>query len=251
MNLQTTFILSVLSCLTFFGCSKSTTLSCNPKESPYRLNFKNIDPARQIVLVTNDSRNDFHATVTGYEKINDQWQQVLGPYKAVIGKNGFSLDKHEGDGASPAGVLLAGPFFGSAPNPGDLKFPYRQTTDNDFWVDDPKSPFYNTWQTGPADGRWNSAEKLKRPDGLYDYVAVIQYNLPPVPGKGSAIFFHIWKDENTPTSGCTAMAKSNVLHIIQWLDPEKNPVFLQGPPNLIRKYKTQTIPMTNLQILHP
>jgi L,D-peptidoglycan transpeptidase YkuD (ErfK/YbiS/YcfS/YnhG family) len=251
MNLQMTFIVSLLSCLTFLGCAKSTMFPCEQEKGRNPLDFKNVGDARQIVLVTNESKNDFHATLTGYEKINGQWQQVFGPYKAVIGKKGFSLDKHEGDGASPAGLFAARPFFGSAPKPENLKFPYRQTHDNDFWVDDPKSPFYNTWQTGPAEGRWKSAEILKRPDGLYKYVAVIQYNIPPVAGKGSAIFFHIWKDQNTSTSGCTAMDESNVLRVLQWLDPEKKPIFLQGSSDFIKKYKIQSFPMTNLQILHP
>jgi len=26
--------------------------------------------------------------------------------------------------------------------------PYRQTTSNDYWVDDVNSPLYNTWQEG-------------------------------------------------------------------------------------------------------
>jgi L,D-peptidoglycan transpeptidase YkuD (ErfK/YbiS/YcfS/YnhG family) len=194
------------------------------------------DKAGQIVLVTTPSWNDFHATLTACEKTNEGWQPVIGPLKAVIGRSGFSLDKCEGDGASPVGVFSIGQFFfGSNSKPAGLKFPYRQTTENDFWVDDSDSPFYNTWQTGPAEERWKSAEELKRDDDLYKYAAVIQYNIPAKRGKGSAIFFHLWRDENSPTQGCTALAEADVLSILRWLDPEKKPVFLQGPTELIER----------------
>jgi L,D-peptidoglycan transpeptidase YkuD (ErfK/YbiS/YcfS/YnhG family) len=224
--------------LSLFGCTELTSTQSPRKQTEQNMNFKNIGDARQIVLVTTDSWRNIHATLTAYEKTNDTWQPVIGPVKAVVGRSGFSRDKREGDGTSPAGVFRIGPFFGNAPQPEDFKFPYRQITENDCWVDDPDSPFYNTWQTGPADGRWNSAEELKRVGDLYKYVALIHYNIPPVPGKGSAVFFHLWRDENTPTVGCTALAEADVLSVLRWLDPEKKPVILQGPEEFIETYKT-------------
>ena len=49
------------------------------------------------------------------------------------------------------------------------------------------------------------------------------------PGKGSAIFFHVWSGAGHGTVGCTATSQNNVINILKWLNPSKNPVIIQGP----------------------
>jgi len=195
--------------------------------------FRKVEPlghAQQVVCVTTDSRASFRARVEMFEKQGSEWVLVGGKMPAVVGRNGLSREKREGDGKSPEGVFDLGPFFGSREKPEGVKFPYRQTTDNDFWVDDPNSPLYNTWQTGPANGRWNSAETLKRKDHLYDYVVVINYNMsPPLAGRGSAIFMHVWNGPDEGRSGCVALAEDDLLKIMRWLDPGKKPVIVIEP----------------------
>jgi hypothetical protein len=73
-------------------------------------------------------------------------------------------------------------------------------------------------------GQWNSAENMTHP--LYKYGFVINYNTERIPNKGSAIFFHIG---TSYTLGCTATSESNVISILKWLDPSKNPVIIQTP----------------------
>lgn len=153
----------------------------------------------------------------------------MGPVSAVLGKNGTSLHRHEGDMKSPAGIFRMGRAFGSQPKPAGVSLPYTRTTPYDYWVDDASSPDYNRWETyyGDADKRWKSYERLRIP--AYEYAAVIQYNMDPIrKGAGSAIFFHIWPGPDGHTSGCTAISKKNVLKVLRWLDPTRQPVIIQG-----------------------
>jgi hypothetical protein len=57
---------------------------------------------------------------------------------------------------------------------------------------------------------------------------IINYNLARLPGKGSAIFLHVWNDEKSPTQGCTAVSEANMIAILKWLDFAKKPVIIQG-----------------------
>lgn len=71
---------------------------------------------------------------------------------------------------------------------------------------------------------------MKRADHLYELGLVVQHNMQPaVAGKGSAIFFHIWRTEGSPTLGCSAMSKQALTDIMIWLDPEKAPLLIQMP----------------------
>ena len=189
----------------------------------------NLKAAEQIVLVLADDLETRKATAYIYEKVNGQWQPAFEPIKSVIAKNGLTYDKKEGDKESPIGVFSLYRCFGWGGNPG-TKLHYTKFEKNDFWVDDEKSDFYNTYQKGLPNGRWASAEDLYGIGDTYRFFIVIEYNTDvPVPGKGSAIFMHIWKGEESYTSGCTAMAEENLLKIIKWLDPFKNPLLLQYP----------------------
>lgn len=179
--------------------------------------------SQQILLVEVQNPNDSAATVTGLAIGGNGWQIELPPMPARVGGNGLAAQnsKQEGDGKSPSGQYLIGTAFGSAPAlPAGSKLPYRQTTENDFWIDDASSPAYNTWVTGEKPTA--SHEKLLRPE--YDYALVVEYNTSPItPGLGSAIFVHIWRDQNSPTAGCVALDKENLEKILVWLDPEKLP----------------------------
>ena len=113
------------------------------------------------------------------------------------------------------------------------KMPYRQATDNDFWVDDVHSDDYNKWINGRSGT--TSAEKMKREDDLYKVGVVIEYNTNPiVRGKGSAIFLHVWRGEGKPTLGCVAVAEDNILRLLGWLDPAKKPLIIMGTESELR-----------------
>ena len=61
----------------------------------------------------------------------------------------------------------------------------------------------------------------------YRHAVVIDYNRSPVvPGRGSAIFLHVWNEN--PTSGCVAIDLDRLVEIMRWLDPAKHPKIAIG-----------------------
>jgi len=162
-------------------------------------------------------------------KDHDDWKGVSGPMEATIGENGFALpgEKREGDGKTPSGIFSLKRTFGYDETV-KTKMPYRQALEEDLWVDDPNAPDYNQWvkqgETGAA-----SYEKMKREDGQYKYGIVIEYNTDPViKGHGSAIFFHVWKEKDSPTAGCVAVSEEDITKIFEWLDPNASPLIMMG-----------------------
>lgn len=170
------------------------------------------------------------ARVSGWERKDRSWQQALPPVAAVIGRNGLasSGEKREGDGRTPSGTFALRRAFGYEENvPTGLD--YRQVSEQDVWIDAPSSPFYNQWMTVDVPPPV-SHEVLRRPDDLYKYAIVIEYNTDPVlPGMGSAIFMHVWRGPAEPTAGCVAIAQDDLRAFLRWLDVGRKPVIsLQG-----------------------
>ena len=176
---------------------------------------------RQAIVVQ-DRQNGFSTQLELWSKDNDFWQKIH-EYTAVIGQNGFapSGEKREGDNRTPSGTYNLGQAFGYFSS-SDTKMPYRQLTENDYWVDDPSSSQYNTWVYGVPSAR--SYERLKRSDSMHKYGIVITYNTNPVvSGNGSAIFLHVWRSAGTGTAGGIALAEDDLVQVLRSLDPAKDP----------------------------
>lgn len=185
----------------------------------------------QAIVVRPLARGSHRAEVEAFERADEDapWRSVQSPVPAVIGRAGaIGPDrKREGDGATPGGMHVVGPAFGYAPSIA-TRLRYRQATAGDWWVDDPASPDYNTWVTvKPA----CSAEAMRRDDGQYELGAVLGWNTDPVePGRGSAIFLHVWKGPDEPTSGCVALAREDTAALLRWLDADHAPVLVEAWP---------------------
>jgi L,D-peptidoglycan transpeptidase YkuD (ErfK/YbiS/YcfS/YnhG family) len=138
-----------------------------------------------------------------------------------IGRGGLiaAEDKREGDGASPIGTwpirgVLLRPDRVVAPE--GLKLPWRWIRPDDGWSDGVEDIAYNRPVRHPHP---YSAERLWRDDGLYDVIVVLGHNdAPPVPGMGSAIFWHCWSD-GAATEGCVAIAREAMLDVLPALVP--------------------------------
>ncbi|MEJ5283902.1 MAG: L,D-transpeptidase family protein [Brevinematales bacterium] len=192
--------------------------------------------ASQAILVLGENMTNKDVRVFLMEKNNGEWHLITN-FPATIGKNGFAeIDtKREGDGKTPSGIFGIGFTFGYAEK-ATTKMPYRQATTNDFWVDDVSSPLYNQWVRGKPDAK--SMEKMRRSDHLYKWGVVIEYNTSPIiAGKGSAIFFHVWRKPYSPTTGCIALSEENILYILKWLDPDKKPVVIMGTEEELKKLR--------------
>jgi L,D-peptidoglycan transpeptidase YkuD (ErfK/YbiS/YcfS/YnhG family) len=184
---------------------------------------------RQALLVSVEREGSPDARAVLFEKEAGEWVRVLGPMRAVGGRSGFAPEglKREGDGRTPTGVYPLDLVFGYGPS-APTRMAYRQATVDDIWVDDATSPDYNRWVRRGATAA-GSFEEMRRPDDLYAYGIVVEYNTNPVvPGHGSAIFVHIWKGEGVATSGCVAMAEEDLLAVIGRLDPALRPVIAIG-----------------------
>jgi L,D-peptidoglycan transpeptidase YkuD (ErfK/YbiS/YcfS/YnhG family) len=186
-----------------------------------------IGESEQLIFATNRDASSFRVTIHALERSKGIWHHVFQAFAGSVGEKGFAAvdNKREGDGKSPSGIFPLGIAFGYDPSV-VTKMPYKQATDDDFWVDDVNAEDYNKWVKGkPNAASW---EKMKRDDDQYKYGVVIEYNMHPiVKGKGSAIFLHVWKN-GEPTAGCVAMSEEMVLKILGWLDPAKKPLIIMG-----------------------
>jgi L,D-peptidoglycan transpeptidase YkuD (ErfK/YbiS/YcfS/YnhG family) len=142
-----------------------------------------------------------------------------GSTAAVVGRAGVKADKHEGDGATPAGTY---PLLSILYRPDRIAtpvspLPVKPLKPSDGWVDEPTDANYNRPVSLPYPA---SAERMWREDGLYDALVVIGYNMEPVvPGAGSAIFLHIATPDFAPTAGCIAVQKQVLLGLLPLLGP--------------------------------
>ncbi|HMK77217.1 MAG TPA: L,D-transpeptidase family protein [Thermodesulfobacteriota bacterium] len=197
-----------------------------------------IGESEQLIFATNRDSASVFVTIHAVERTNGIWHLVLPAFIGSIGEMGFAAldEKREGDGKSPSGIFPLGIAFGYDPSV-EIKMPYRQATDDDFWVDDVNSEDYNRWVTGEPNAL--SWEKMKRDDDQYKYGVVIEYNMHPiVKGKGSAIFLHVWNDGDS-TLGCVAMSEEMILKILGWLDPAKKPLIIMGTEFELRAMRSR------------
>ena len=192
---------------------------------------------RQAIYVSPTKKDSHQAYLSAWQRQGIGWHRLY-YVSAVIGRNGLAPVgmKHEGDGKTPSGIYPLGPAFGYASSI-DTHLQYRQAGDLDFWVDDAQSLQYNQWVNGTPDAK--SFERMKRADNLYQYGIVIGYNMPRyrsdgaldaghpiIPGAGSAIFMHVWRRYDAPTSGCVAVNQRNLRKILRWLDQQYQPVII-------------------------
>jgi len=131
----------------------------------------------------------------------------------AIGRGGITRAKREGDGATPAGThRIVGRLWrpDRLARPADWAVAIRP---GDLWCDDATDPDrYNLMIRAPYAG---SAERLRRPDPLYDAVLLTDWNWPrAAAGAGSAIFVHAWRKPRHPTEGCVAFARADLLWML-------------------------------------
>ncbi len=176
--------------------------------------------SKQVLVVK--GRGSFSATMMLCERKKKNWYSAVykKPFAAVLGKNGLAYrgEKKEGDYKTPVGLYPIGEAFGTKKQA--LKMDYRFITKQDKFVDDMESPQYNTWVVGKTKAK-SYEDMLIDP---YELGAVLNYNMnPAIPGKGSAIFLHLWGAPNKPTAGCVATDREHLLTILKWLEKEKLP----------------------------
>jgi L,D-peptidoglycan transpeptidase YkuD (ErfK/YbiS/YcfS/YnhG family) len=217
------------------------------------------DCAQLIVGIAPDW-NAMRGTLQLFERPRGgQWKALTQPGPVLFGKNGLAwgtglagqnepgLRKKERDGRAPAGIFEIGQVFGYDPRlPEGADYPYHQVTEADIWGDDPRSPNYNRHividPKNPPDNY--SHEKMRSGDFAYHWLIEVRHNSdPPVPGAGSAIFFHIRRGVNRPTTGCTTMAEADLVRLIKWLRAPRHPCYALLPiAEYQKKWQTWNLP---------
>lgn len=219
---------------------KEDSLKTSANSSEFNIDIGKLhclNNSKQVILVTTSSFKTYKAKIYTYEKKDAKWVRVHGPYDAVIGMNGFSLNKREGDKCSPVGAFSIVTLFGWCDNH-PFKMPYRKTTPYDYWVSNRTLKEYNVWITykGDPKKRFYDYENLSK-QPLYKYAAILNYNYGTnkIMDKGSGIFFHLRPTSGKGTLGCTGTSEKNIFTIFKWLDPNKNPIVIEGPIDTIKK----------------
>lgn len=188
--------------------------------------------AADVLTAVIDDWSATRATLTLWHHDERGWSQT-GSWQGVIGHTGAAWGaglhgtgappghagpvKHEGDGASPAGMFALDSAFGFAPIP-PTKLRYTQLRDTTECVDDPQSKAYNTITEHTADADWSSSEHMHEVTG-YELGAFVAHNPARTPGGGSCIFLHVWSGPDASTVGCTAMAKPDLQKLLATIGP--------------------------------
>jgi D-alanyl-D-alanine dipeptidase len=202
--------------------------------------------SRQCLVVVAPDWNAKSGVLEAFERksARGDWQRHGRSIQVVLGKKGLAWGrglfagnagplKREGDNKAPAGIFRLGPAFGYAPQAAAswIKLAYFPVTKETEGVDDPRSRHYNQLlnRSEVAQVDWKSSEQMLRNDPLYKWGVVVAHNSARIPGAGSCIFLHIWKNSSSATAGCTAMPERELVNLLRWLDPRARPVLVQMP----------------------
>lgn len=204
--------------------------------------------AAHLVTVRTSAWDALNGTLRRYRRGASGWEPVGAEIPIVLGRSGLGwgrglhgegalpglggVDKREGDGRSPAGAFPLGTSLGyAAEPPSGATVPYVAMTPTLQCVEDVASTQYNRIvdrATTPVD--WTGDDRLRRSDGLYEWLVFVEQNVEPapVPGRGSCILLHVWTDTRSPTAGCTSMDRDALAQLIVDLAPADN-VLVQLP----------------------
>ena len=214
----------------------------------------------QAIVGVSSGWNSSHVTLRVYQKSKGTWWPVGTAWKGRLGKNGLAWGygihpnvhsraprKKEGDKRAPAGIFKIGGAYGYAAQIRKNKdLTYRQVTARDLWVEDRTSPHYNKHLVidHKPNSPWEKKAQMRQGDYAHALKLYIGHNDAilggrPVPGLGSAIFFHIWRGGGSKsTAGCTTMDKGKLSQMIAQVDPKRNPVYILLPQNEYQRFRS-------------
>ena len=210
---------------------------------PYQL--ASTGGASQLLIVDAPSWGSTTATATAWQLEPGGWTEVMGPMPAWTGYGGwrYASSRHEGDGSTPVGIYPIGStMYGINPNPG-VSYPYHQIVPGDYWDENPSSPTYNSFQSSSAiagagcsgNPFGGGTECLWQEPVAYQYFAVIGFNPAPTSNPiGSGVFLHV--STGGSTAGCVSLPESNLISVLDWLNPADSPMIIEAPDSVLRSY---------------
>lgn len=205
-------------------------------------NPQKVGSAQQVIVVTAPSYRSTEGELRTYEFLDGSWQIMQASVRAQLGYGGLVRGdkRRQGTGTTPTGTFAILDAFGRKSDPG-AKVKYVRVDRDDAWTYNPRVPrTYNIFQT--VNRSWNSygnyVERLWDMGMQYNYVSVLDYNLPDGPLRtksngvrvsddppntrmGGGIFLHV--DNGKKTAGCIAIKESVMRDVLRWIDPAKDP----------------------------
>lgn len=206
-----------------------TAAVAEESQKDYVTDLEVAEQTDQILLVIGNGGS--RATLSYHTK-NDMgiWKQEF-ETTADVGENGISIEKVEGDGKTPAGCYGFDAAFGIKEDPG-AQLAYKEVLASSYWVDDVKSPFYNTWIDASETVETLQSECLIDYNPTYNYALNISYNPECEKGKGSAIFLHC-KSGKGKTTGGIGIDEEIMKQMMQSVDADTQIVITKNDDSLL------------------
>jgi L,D-peptidoglycan transpeptidase YkuD (ErfK/YbiS/YcfS/YnhG family) len=189
-----------------------------------------VTPGNATQLITVKSSGS-RATVTTWAKSASGWHVVAGPWAGRVGSHGVvpGSSRRQGTNTTPGGTFTMTEAFGIAADPGTA-LPYLHVGNDDWWVEDNNSMYYNSHRRGTQGGfnmslpesDVNGSERLITHTATYGYAVVVNFNRSPaVRYRGAGIFLHV--NGAGATAGCISVPRSAMVTVLRWLRPGAHP----------------------------
>ncbi|WP_332111211.1 L,D-transpeptidase family protein [Streptomyces gossypiisoli] len=184
-----------------------------------------VGDATQLITV---KASGSYATVTAWAKGSSGWKAQFSTSAGRVGSNGVTdgATRQQGTYTTPTGTYTITEGFGHVA--GGTAMPYHVVTDDDWWVQDPESKFYNSMHgeegadfplTESGD---RGSEHLINYPTQYAKALVINFNRwPATPGRGAGIFLHV--NGSGATAGCVSVPRATMDRIMSWITPSAHP----------------------------
>ncbi|TRW78318.1 hypothetical protein FK535_25490 [Mycolicibacterium sp. 018/SC-01/001] len=198
----------------------------------------------QVIVVRADNFKSNAGTLSAYTRAkgSTQWHAVKEDLDAKLGSSGIGRAVDDSC-QTPVGCFPLGQTFGHVTNPQISFGDYFVADEEDWWDTDWKywltevakgkhvDSTYNTYVSGPRsdfppdfelEAIGPTPDNDDDPENsAYDLAVFVDHNPDNIPGCGCAIFLHC--DDQTPTWGCVAIDKQELLGLLRWLRTESHP----------------------------
>jgi L,D-peptidoglycan transpeptidase YkuD (ErfK/YbiS/YcfS/YnhG family) len=213
----------------------------------------------QLIIGIAPSWNSMNGQLQRFDRTRNGWRAAGSPTAVLFGKSGLAWGrglingqqdgpiKVEHDHRAPAGVFSIGTIYTYDKSlPLNADYPFHTVGPGDAWVDDYRNSHYNQHVTVDPNNppAWFERQKMRRGDFAYRWLVEVRHNAdPPIPGFGSAIFFHIRRGPHRPSAGCTTMAEKSLVELICWLRAGANPAYVCLPKTeYLKRWKDWGLP---------
>ncbi|MEQ6024811.1 L,D-transpeptidase family protein [Streptomyces salinarius] len=181
--------------------------------------------ATQVITV--EARGSY-ATVTAWAKGSAGWKARFSTAAGRVGSNGVTngATRRQGTWTTPTGTYTITEGFGVEAS--GTSMPYHVVTDDDWWVEDPESKFYNSMHSAQGADFPLTESGDRGSEHLVDYptqyaeALVINFNRwPATPGRGAGIFLHV--NGSGATAGCVSVPRATMDRFMNWIEPSAHP----------------------------